>query len=194
LLHIIAFAGAGAAEGVAVAKDFALEIDAFAALGTDDTGAFEAGKIFGVDFDFHPFLGEKNVVGELRVGLLLAFFFGEIGEEVFRGLLRGFFGGDADGAAGLEITESGGDLAPVAKFQGALAEAAVGDQSDSVGDAAVNLDEGDDAFALGDGVEAEFADAEHGKAHAEDLPGADMAVGDGGEFEVFGEAFHGCEE
>ena len=174
------------------AEDFALEVDAFAALGADDARAFEAGKIFGVNFNSHPFLGEENVVGELRIGFLLAFFFRHIGEEVFRGLLGGFFRGDADGAAGLEIAEGGGDFAPVAEFQGALAEAAIGDQGDGVCDAAVDLDVSDDAFALGDGVEAEFADAQHGESHAENLPGADVAMGDGGEFEVFGERLHGA--
>jgi len=106
-------------------------------------------------------------------------------------LLGGFPGGDADGAAGLEIDESGSDFAPVAEFQGALAETAVGDQRDSIGDAAVDFNVRNDAFAFGDGIfDAEFAQAEHGEAHAEDLAGAEVAVGDGGEIEVFGEGLH----
>ena len=55
---VITFAGAGAAEGAAVERDFAFEIYAFAALGADDAGAFEAGKIFGVNFDAHPLFVE----------------------------------------------------------------------------------------------------------------------------------------
>ena len=107
--------------------DFAVEVDAFAAFGADYARAFEAGKIFRLDFDFDPFGVEENFVGELRVGFLLAFFSREIGKQFAGGLLGGFLGGDADGAAGLQIAESGGDFAPVAEFQGALAEAAVGD-------------------------------------------------------------------
>ena len=57
-----------------------------------------------------------------------------------------------------KIHEGGGNFAPVAKFQGALAEPAIGDQRDGVGDAAVDFDIGDDAFAFGDGIfDAQFA-------------------------------------
>ena len=55
---VITFAGAGTAEGAAVDGDFAFEIYAFAALGADDAGAFEAGEIFGMNFDAHPLLVE----------------------------------------------------------------------------------------------------------------------------------------
>jgi hypothetical protein len=44
---VIFFAGAGTADGAAVPDNFAFEIDTFAALGADDTRAFEAGKILG---------------------------------------------------------------------------------------------------------------------------------------------------
>jgi hypothetical protein len=43
---------------------------------------------------------EKDFVGELRVGFLLASFFFEFGEEFAGGLLGGFLGGDADSTAG----------------------------------------------------------------------------------------------
>ena len=55
---VIAFAGAGAAEGAAVHADFAFEIYAFAALGADDAGAFETGEIFGMNFYAHPLFVE----------------------------------------------------------------------------------------------------------------------------------------
>ncbi len=122
----------------------------------------------------------------------MASFFLELGEHFASGLLGGFFGGDSYGAAGFEVDESGGDFAPVAEFEGTLAEAAVGHERDGIGDAAVDLDVGDEPLALGDGVvNAEFAQAEHGEAHAKDLPGAQMAVGLCGEVEVFGKGFHG---
>src|SRR6266478_7066672 len=60
--------GAGAAEGAAILHHFALKINAFATLGTDDAGAFEAGQVFRLDFDFDPLRVEENFVGELRVG------------------------------------------------------------------------------------------------------------------------------
>ena len=113
--------------------------------------------------------------------------FGKSWKHFAGGFLAGFLGGDADGAAGLQVDEGRGDFAPVAKFQGALAEAAVRDQRDGIGDAAVDLDVGDDAFAFGDGVvNAEFAQSEHGQAHAQDLAGAQVTVGDGRKVEVFG--------
>src|SRR5580692_9078549 len=141
--------GAGLAEGAAILEDFAFEVDAFATLGTDDAGAFEAGKIFWADFDFDPLLVEENVVGKLGVGFLLAVFFVEFGKEFAGGLLGRFFGGDANGASGLQIAEGGGDFAPVAEFEGAFAEAAIGDEGDCVGNAAVDFGEGDNAFAFG---------------------------------------------
>src|SRR5712692_11007777 len=92
----------------------------------------------------------------------------------------------ADGAAGLQVDEGGGDFAPVAEFQCALAEAAVGDERDGVSHAAIDFDIRNEALALGDGiVNAKFAQAEHGQAHAEDLPGAQMAVSHGGQVNVF---------
>ena len=180
------------AEGAAALEDFAFEVNAFAALGADNAGAFEAGQVFWADFNLDPLLLEENVVGKLGVGFLLAVFFVEFGEELAGGLFGRFFGGDADGASGLQIAESGGDFAPVSEFEGALAEAAIGNESDGVGDAAIDFGEGDDAFAFGDGIgDAEFAKAVEGQADAEDLSSAEMAVGDGGEFEIFGERFHG---
>lgn len=164
---VVTLAGAGAAEGAAVDGDFAFEIDAFAALGADDAGTFEAGKIFGVNFDADPLLVEQFAVGNHAVGLLLAFLFVESGEH-FDGALFGIFAGDnADGATRLQIEKRGGDFAPIEKFQSALAEAASGDESDSVRHAAVDFNVGDEALSFADGIfDAEFAEAEHGEADA----------------------------
>ena len=55
----------------------------------------------------------------------------------------------------------------------------------------MDLDKGDKAFAVGDGIrDAKFAKPEHGQTNAKDLAGADVAVGDGGEFEVFTKGAH----
>ncbi len=72
-------------------------------------------------------------------------------------------------------------------------EAAVGHQGDRIGHAAIDLDVGYQAFALGDRiVNAEFAQAQHRQANAQDLPGAEVTVRLGGEIEIFGERLHGA--
>src|SRR5258708_3533391 len=95
-----------------------------------------------------------------------------------------FFGGDADGFAGAyvfysQIDEGCGHLSPVAEFQGALSEAASGDHGDGVGGAAVDFDEGDEALAVffitARILDAQLLEAQHGQAHAEYLPGTEMA-------------------
>ena len=70
--------------------------------------------------------------------------------------LRRLGGGNANGFAGTDVDEGGGHLAPVAELEGALAEAAAGDDADGVGGAAVDFDEGDEAFAV---VAARVVDA-----------------------------------
>src|ERR1700757_630181 len=145
---VITLARAGAAERAAVANDFALEVDAFAALGADYAGAFEAGKVLKLDFDFDPLFGKQRVVGKLCVSLLLPCFFLQFGKHFLRGLFGRFLRGDAHGAARLQIAEGGGDLAPIAEFQGALAEAAICHKSDSIRDATIDFHVGDDALAL----------------------------------------------
>ncbi len=84
---VVAFAGTGAAEGAAVAHDFTLEVDAFAAFGADYARTFEAGEIFRRDLDADPFFVEEYFIGELRVGFLLTCFFLEFGEHFASGLL-----------------------------------------------------------------------------------------------------------
>ena len=62
--------------------------------------------------------------------------------------LRRFLRGDADCLAAVHVDECGGDFAPVAKLQRALAQAASGDDGDGVGGAAVDFDEGDEALSV----------------------------------------------
>src|SRR5260370_16800543 len=88
---VIAFAGAGTAEGLAVHYHFALEVDAFAALSADYSRPLEARQIFGLYFHFHPLFIEKNFVGELRVGFLLAGVLAKFGKHFAAGLLGTFF-------------------------------------------------------------------------------------------------------
>jgi hypothetical protein len=136
-------------------------------------------------------LVKKDFVRELRIRFLLASFFFEGGKHFARGLLGGFFGSDAHGATGLKVNEGGGDLSPIAEFEGAFAEAAAGDERDGVGDAAVNFNVGDEALAFCDRVvDAELAEAKHGKAHSENLSSAKMAVGLGGKIQIFSQGFH----
>jgi len=103
-----------------------------------------------------------------------------------------FFCGYADGFAVGHVHEGGSDFSPVAEFQGTLAEAASGDDGYGVGGAAVDLYERDEALAVSAVriVDAEFLKAQHGKTHAEDLAGAEVAVGFLGIAEVFVEGFH----
>ena len=96
---VIAFASAGAAEGAPVDEDFTVEVDSLAALGADHTRAFEAGEIFRRNFHLDPLLVEKNVIGKLRVGFLLAGLLFESGEHFAGRLFRRFLRGDADRAA-----------------------------------------------------------------------------------------------
>src|SRR5260370_42432832 len=72
---VIFFSRAGAAEGAAVHYDFALEVDAFAALGADAARGFEAGQIFGQHFYLRPLRVEEDFFGKFRVGILLAVVF-----------------------------------------------------------------------------------------------------------------------
>ena len=191
---VVEIAGAAEADAGAVAFDEAVEVDAFAAEGAGYALAFEAGEFAGWEWDADPVGAEELVVGELAVGLHLLGVLFERGVEFFGAGLGGFEGYDAEAFVdvgiewGVEIDEGGGHLAEVAEFQGALADAAAGDYADGVGGAAVDFDEGDEALAVGvevavgEGsgarvVDAQLTEGEHGHADAEDLAGAEMAVG-----------------
>jgi hypothetical protein len=163
------------------ALDLAVIVDAFTAAGADDAGGFVAGHLAGMQGDADPLLGEEVGVGQFAVGehLLLVLVF-DVGIEVAGPLFGGLAGGDADGAVGGEIDEGGGHLAPIAELEGTFAEAATGNDGNGVSGATIDLDEGDEALAVGAfGVfDAEAGATEHGQADAEDLSGAEVAVGD----------------
>ncbi len=160
----------------------------------DHAFAFVSGKFFRRQFDFHPLRGEQIVVGDFAVGqhLLLVLVF-DFRMHLASQRFRRFFGRDADGFAAVHVDECRCNFSPVAELQRALAQAASGDYGDGVGGAAVDLDEGDQTLAVFAVriVDAEFLQAEHGEAHAEDLAGAEMSVGLFGVAEIFVEGFHG---
>jgi hypothetical protein len=195
--------GAGEAEALSILFDEAVEVDAFAATGAGYTLTFVAGKFAGGKRDADPLGGEELVVGEIAVGLHLLRVFFEVGVEVAGAGLGGFEGYYAEGfvvvlvgVVGVaeffvEVDEGGGHLAKVAMLEGSLAETAAGDDRNGICSTAVDFDEGDEALAIGvEGavgemagagvVDAETRESEHGHADAEDLAGAEMAVGDFG--------------
>ena len=137
------------------------------------------------------------MVGEVAVGLHLLGVLFEVGVEFAGAVLGSLEGYDAEsfvavvGEGLVEVDEGGGHLAEVAELEGTLAHAAGGDDGDGVGGAAIDFDDGDEALAVGvEGAVGEMAGArvvnvepvkgEHGHADAEDLAGAEMAVGDFG--------------
>src|SRR5258708_32075179 len=122
---VVAVSGVGTAKGAAVSHNFTLEVDAFAALRANDARTLETGKIFRLNFHFHPLFVKKNFVGELRVGFLLARFLAEFRKHFTGGLLGRFLSSNAHGAAGLEVTEGRRTLPPFAEFQGTFAQPAL---------------------------------------------------------------------
>ena len=72
---VVAFPSARAAQDPALSCNFALEVDTFAAFGTDYAWAFESGQVFRLHFYLDPFFIEEDFIGELCVGFLLAGFF-----------------------------------------------------------------------------------------------------------------------
>src|SRR6185437_6497739 len=186
-------AGAGEAEALSVSFDEAVVVDAFTALCTGEAVAFVAGEFLWRQGDADPFLGEEVGIGHFAVGEhLLPVFVVDIGVQGAGQLLRRFAGGDADGAAARNVDEGGGHLAPVAEFKRALAQAAAGDDADGVGGAAVDFDEGDEAFAIAAPrlLDVQAPAAEEGHAHAENLAGAEVAVRGFGQGEEVFEGFH----
>ncbi len=122
-----------------------------------------------------------------HVGFLLTGFFFEFGKHFAGSLLGGLSRCDANGAAGLQVHEGGGDFAPVPELERALAQATIGYQRDSIGDATIDFDVRDQAFALGNRiVDAELAQSQHRQANSKDLAGAEMTVGLGGQVQIFG--------
>jgi hypothetical protein len=89
---IVAFGGVGAgeAQALAVVVEEAVEVDAFAAAGAGDAGAFVAGELAGWEGDADPLFGEEVGVGEFAVGLHLLGVFFEPGIEFGGEGLGGF--------------------------------------------------------------------------------------------------------
>ena len=172
--------GAALAQNLAVYFDLPVIVDPFAALSAGDAGRFVAGEFAGVHGDVDPLLGKEVCVGEFAVGKhLLPVLVFDLRIEVAGTLFGGFKGSDADGLIGGKIEEGSGHLAPVAELEGALAETAAGDDPNSIGGAAVDLDEGDEALAVGPFwvVDAEALATQHRHADSKNLSGAEMAVG-----------------
>src|ERR1700685_4475010 len=67
---VVTLAGAGTAQRPAAYHDFALEIYAFAAFGTDHAQTFETRQVFGLHVDPHPLLVKEHFIRERRAGLL----------------------------------------------------------------------------------------------------------------------------
>src|SRR5262249_37431157 len=80
---------------------------------------------------------------------------------------------------------------PVAEFQRAFAEAAAGNDGNRVGKAAIDFDEGDQAFAVVAVriVNAEKFESEHGHAHSKHLAGAEVPVSALGLKQIVGEGW-----
>src|SRR3954467_11540256 len=105
---VVAFAGAGAAESLAVAVNLFLEVDAFATVSAHNAFALVTRQFLGRYLDLHPLYVEQITLGHLAIGkhLLLIFAFDfrmHLACEDF----GGFFGGDADGSAGFKIDKRG---------------------------------------------------------------------------------------
>ena len=90
------------------------------------------------------------------------------------------------------VDKRGCDFSPVAKFERALAQPAAGDHRNSIGSAAVDLNEGDEALAVfAEGiVDSEFDEAQHRQPDTEHLSGAEVPVCSFGIAEIFVERFH----
>ncbi len=195
--------GAALAESLSVAHGFAFVVNTFAALSAADAGGLVARHLARVNRDRDPLFAEEVLVRKFSIGkhLLLILIF-NIRIEVARALLGGLECGYADSFVDRgvalrrkrrsKVDEGCSHLAPVAKFDGALAEAAAGDDADSVGGAAVDLDKSDETLAIDTFgvVDAKAFAAEHGHAHSENLASAEMAVGNFGFAEEGVERLH----
>ena len=137
---------------------------------------------------------EEFGVGHFAIGAhLLLVFVGDFGIELAGALLGAFARRHTHRAILAQVAEGGGGLSEIAELERALAEPAAGHHADGVGHAAIDFDEGDEAFAVGAGrvFEAEQSDAIERHAQAENLAGAEVAVRLGGEQFVFGERLQG---
>ncbi len=187
--------GAGEAEALAVAFDEAVEVDTFAADRAGGACAFVAGELAGRQRDADPGLAEEFGVREFAVGGHLLRVFFKLRMKRSGAVFGGLQCNDAESLVvvafkmRIEVDEGRGHLAKVAEFEGAFADACRCHNANRVGRTAVDLDEDDEALAVGVQravgecarawvVDAEAAQCEHGHAHAEDLASAEMTVGE----------------
>ena len=90
-----------------------------------------------------------------------------------------------------EINERGGHFAPVAEFQRALTQPAIGDQRHGIRHAAVDLHVCNDALALGDRIfDPQLLQPQHRQPHSQHLPRAQMSMRNRRKFQIFSECFH----
>src|SRR5712692_3452950 len=106
----IAAAGARAAKRAAVDHHLALEVDPFPALGANHARPFESGEVLGLHLHRAPAGLKQLAVGHHRVSLLLAEVLVHLRKHFPGALLGAFLRRHADGAVGLQIYESGGNL------------------------------------------------------------------------------------
>jgi hypothetical protein len=188
---------AGLGEGTTLAKSssiagvLAIIVDAFATLRAGDARRLVARHLTRVDRDRNPLFMEEVFIRKLAISkhLLLVFIF-DLREEFASTLLGRLERGNTKGPENRnialrcqgrrEVDKCCGHLPPVAKFDGALAQAASGDDGNRIGGATVDLYERHKALAVGTlGIcdTKPFA-TQHGHADAENLAGAKVAVGD----------------
>jgi hypothetical protein len=169
-------------------------VDSFSTLLAGDAFTFVSGKLPGVERYLHPLLVEQVVVAHLAVRRhllqVLVFYFGvQLASQV----LGSFPGRDADSAMGFKVHKGGRHLAPIAKFKRTLAQTATGDHPNGIGGAAVDFDEGNQAFAILASwlLDAQAVASEHCQTDTQHLPGAKMSVGNSGFFKKIIESRHG---
>jgi hypothetical protein len=141
----------------------------------------------------HPFFTKQVGIGHLAVGehllLILILNLGvKLASPLFGGLKRSNPKSFVDGGVTMrrkrrgQIDEGGSHLPPVAEFDRPLAEPAPGNDANSVRRTTVDLDKGDQALpvrAFGI-VDAKALAPEHRHPDPEDLPGAEVAMGNFG--------------
>src|SRR5580704_15286401 len=192
-LFVIPFASATAAQDSSVAPHFALEVDAFTTFGADDPLALVAWQLFRWKRDFHPLFGEEIFDRHLAVGehllLVLAL---DLRMHLPRQCLGAFLRRDSNRSARLQIDERRRNFSPVAELQRAFAQPAAGHHPYGIGGATIDLNEGDEpfaVFAVGI-VDAQELQAAHCQSHAEYLSGAKMSVSNFGVAQQLIQALH----
>ena len=187
--------GAAVAYLLPIAHDIPVVIDAFSAGSTECAFRLVAGKFFCAKRYLHPLLAKQDIFRKFAIGehllLILVLDFRMKSARRFPGRLAS---ADAHRPATFDIDKCCGHLAPVAKLQRALAQAAAGDDGDSIGGTAVNLHKCDKPLTIFSAgiVETEAVASQHRHAHTQHLAGAKMAVGNFGFLQQFVHILHVC--